>query len=117
MLKPSVVVATLVGLAAAKVIAKIARLAFIKTTKINKNVLNVNWGNCSSMLKPSAVVATVVRLAAVTVIVQHARMDSTKIPKVKRNAVTFASHSKKYPTTKAPGVNCHHGARAKKRNT
>ena len=44
---------------------------------------------------------------------KHARLGSTKIPKVKRSAVTNVPRPGKYPTTKAPGVNCHRGVPAK----
>jgi hypothetical protein len=109
--------AMLAHLAKRKVCVQHARVVFIKTTKVKQTASNAHWVNRTSIPKQCAVVVTLVRLAAVTVIVQHARLDSTKIPKVKRNAVTFASRQKKYPTKKAPAVNCHHGARAKKRNT
>ena len=90
-----------------------ARMVFIKSTKVKKNVLNVRWGKCTAMLKPSAVVVTLVGLAALMVFVQNARLVFIKIPKGKRSALTLVPRLEKNPTTKARGVNCHRGVPAK----
>ena len=87
MLKPSAVVVTLVGLAAAKVIAKIARMVFIKTTKAKQNASNAHWVNRTSIPKQYAVVVTLVRLVAGMAFAKHARLDFIKIPIVKQSAV------------------------------
>ena len=55
-------------------------------------------------------------LAKPKVFVQHARLGSIKIPKGKRFAVAFAPRLEKYPTIKAPVVNCRHGVPAKQEN-
>ena len=61
----------------------------------------------------NAMLVKLVRLAATKVFAKHARLGSIKIPKVKRIAVPLASRLEKYPTTQAPGVNCHRGVPAK----
>jgi hypothetical protein len=65
------------------------------------------------MLKPPVVIVTKVNMAVTMALVRHARLDFIKIPKGKRNAVKFVPRLEKYPTTKAPGVNCHRGVPAK----
>ena len=57
--------------------------------------------------------AILVYLVVRKAVAKHARMGSIKIPKVKRNAVNFVPRLEKYPTTKAPVVNCHRGVPAK----
>ena len=69
--------------------------------------------NHSSMLKPPVVNVTKVNLAVTMALVQHAQLVIFKIPKVKRNAEIRVSTLEKYPTAKAPGVNCHRGVPAK----
>ena len=69
--------------------------------------------NHSSMLKPPVVIVTKVNLAVTTALVQHAQLVIFKIPKVQRSAEVRVSPLEKYPTTKAPGVNCHRGVPAK----
>ena len=111
--KQLAVLVALVDLAAAKVFVQLARMVFIKTTKAKQNASNAHWVNRTSIPKQHAVIVTLVRLAAVTVIVQLARLDSIKIPKEKKSAGIPVTCWKKYPTKKAPGVNCHRGVPAK----
>jgi hypothetical protein len=56
--KQHAVLVTLVRLAAAKVIAKIARVVFIKTTYVKQNALNVHRENRTSMPKQHAVLVS-----------------------------------------------------------
>jgi hypothetical protein len=107
------VLVTLVRLVAAKVIAKIARVVFIKTTYVKQNALNVHRENRTSIPKQHAVLVTLVCLVAEMALAKIARLGSTKIPKVKRNAVAFVPRPGKYPTMKVQGVNCHPGVLAK----
>ena len=111
-----VTLAMLEDMAKPKVSVHHARLAFIKTTKVKMSASNAHWENFTSMPKQNAVVVTLVRLAAAKVFAKHARMGSIKIPKVKRNAVKFVPRLEKYPTTKAPVVNCHRGVPVKPAN-
>ena len=111
--KQHAVLVTLVRLAAAKVFVPLARRVSIKTTKVKKNVLDATVANCSSMLKLPVMIVTEVNLAVTMALVQHAQLVIFKIPKVQRSAEIRASPLEKYPTTKAPGVNCHRGVSAK----
>ena len=65
------------------------------------------------MLKPPVVIVTKVNLDVVMALVRHAQLVIFKIPKVNKNAVILATRLEKYPTAKAPGVNCHRGVLAK----
>ena len=74
---------------------------------------NVNWAKQLLKVLLNAILAMLEHLAKPKVFVQTAQRVSTKTPKAKQNAVTFVPRLAKYPTTKAPGVNCHRGVPAK----
>ena len=74
---------------------------------------NVNWAKQPLKVPPNVILAMLEHLAKPRVFVQHAQLVIFKIPKVKRSAVTLVPRLEKYPTTKAPGVNCHRGVPAK----
>ena len=107
------ILAMLENLAKPRVSVQNARKVFIKTTKVKKNASDATVANRSSMLKPPVVIVTKVNLAVTMALVQHAQLVIFKIPKVKRSAEIRVSPLEKYPTTKAPGVNCHRGVPAK----
>ena len=90
-----------------------AQKVFIKTTKVKITASNATEAKRSLMLKPPVVIVTKVNMAVTMALVQHARLDFIKIPKVKRSADIRVSPLEKYPTTKAPVVNCHRGVPAK----
>ena len=81
---------------------------------MQRNVNNVNWVK-QQRLKGQLIVmlAMLEHLVKPKVFVQNARRVSTKTPKAKQNAVKSVSPLEKYPTTKAPDVNCHRGVPAK----
>ena len=111
--KQHAVVVTLAHLAKPKVSVQSARKVFIRTTKVKITALNATEAKRSLMLKPPVVIVTEVNLAVTMALVQHAQLVIFKIPKVKRSAEIRVSPLEKYPTTKAPGVNCHRGVPAK----
>ena len=77
------------------------------------NASNAHWEKLMLTPKQNAVDVTLVRLAAGMAFAKHARLGSIKIPKVKKIAVAFVPRLEKFPTMKAPGVNCHRGVPAK----
>ena len=82
------------------------------------NVDNVLWGKPQRrLLRRLAKSVTWVDLVTAVVFVQHAHVVCTKIQKVKPFAEKCVSRLAKYPTTTAPGVNCHRGVPAKWGNT
>ena len=85
-----------------------------ETTMMQRNVNNVNWVK-RQRLKGQLIVmlAMLGHLVKPTVFVPIARRVSTKTTKVQQNAVTCVPRLAKYPTTKAPGVNCPRGVPAK----
>ena len=96
-----------------KVSVTTARLDFIKTTKVKTNALGAQWEKRTSMPKPLAVIATKDNLESARALVKHAPPGFIKIPKAKTHATPIVFRQTKYPTTKAPGVNCHRGVLAK----
>ena len=96
-----------------KVFVRNARMDFIKTTKRKQNAWNATLEKHTSIPKQHAVVVTLVRLVAGMAFVKHAQLVIFKIPKVKQSAEKNVSPLEKYPTTKAPDVNCHRGVPAK----
>ena len=74
---------------------------------------NVNWAKQPLKVQLNVILAMLEDLAKPKVFVQHAQLVIFKIPKVKRCAEIRVSPLEKYPTTKAPGVNCHRGVPAK----
>jgi hypothetical protein len=96
-----------------KVFVQLAQMDFIKSPKVKMNVLNVHWGNCTSMPKHHVVIVALVRLVAGMAFVRHARLGSFKIPHIQQSAVISVTWQKKYPTKRVPGVNCPHGGPAK----
>ena len=111
--KQHAVIVTLEHLAKPRVSVQHARLVFIKTTKVKITASNATEAKRSLMLKPPVVIVTKVNMAVTMALVQHAQLVIFKIPKVKRNAEIRVSTLEKYPTAKAPGVNCHRGVPAK----
>ena len=109
----NVILAMLEHLAKRRVCVQHAPLGFTKTTKVKITASNATEAKRSLMLKPPVVIVTKVNMAVTMALVQHAQLVIFKIPKVKRNAEIRVSPLEKYPTTKAPGVNCHRGVPAK----
>jgi hypothetical protein len=104
---------TLVNLAVVVASVLNAPLGFIKTTKVKITASNATGANRLSMLKPPAVTVTKVNMAVTMALVLPAQLVIFKIPKVKQSAEKIVSPLEKYPTTKAPDVNCHRGVPAK----
>jgi hypothetical protein len=110
---PNVILAMLEHLAKPKVFVQHVQLGFIKPTKVKITASNATVANRSSMIKPPAVIVTKVNMAAAMALVLPAQLVIFKIPKVKQSAEKIVSPLEKYPTTKAPDVNCHRGVPAK----
>ena len=109
----NVILAMLEHLAKRRVFVQHAPLGFTKTTKVKITASNATEANHSSMLKPPVVIVTQVNMAVTMALVPHAQLVIFKIPKGEQSEVALVPRLEKYPTTKAPGVNCHRGVPAK----
>ena len=86
----------------------------VATTTMLRNAENVNWVKQQQLKgQPRVTRVTLVNLAKPKVFVPRALLGFTKTTKVNNSAVTLVPHLRKYPTTKAPVVNCHRGVPAK----
>jgi hypothetical protein len=96
--------------------AKFARwvLPETATTKMPPNANNVHWGKQQRLKVPRLVINVIlVNLATQRAFAKIARLGFIKIPKERKHAAIPVTPSKKYPTTRVPGVNCHRGVLAK----